>query len=129
MCIFSEDMDKGDYNDDQSKCLHRTSRNKFLSSVWILGLDNGFLHWEMQRSLIHDAITLVHYLKHNLYVVNYGDKLLSGETLSRVEKCVPCLLHCKKRIIDKVVRMFLLKAQKQSTKDSKATSLRRVMVL
>jgi hypothetical protein len=46
--------------------------------------------------------------------------------LSHVENCIPCLLHCKERVIDKVVRMFLLKAQEKSTKVSKDAALRRV---
>jgi hypothetical protein len=58
--------------------------------------------------------------------VAYGDRYLQGETLSRVETCIPFLMHFKKRVIDKVVRMFLLKAQEKSTKDSKAADLRRV---
>jgi hypothetical protein len=41
---------------------------------------------------------------------------VAGATLSRVENGIPCLLHCKKRVIYKVIRMLLLKAQEKSTK-------------
>jgi hypothetical protein len=60
MCMFSEDMDVGDDNDAQSKRIHRTSRTKLLSTMRIIGLDKGLLHWEIQRRLIHDAIAIVH---------------------------------------------------------------------
>jgi hypothetical protein len=74
---------------------------------------------------VHDVISLLHHFKHALYVVSYGDRYLQGETLSRVENCIPCLLHCKKRVIDKLVPMFFLKAQERLTKVSKAAALRR----
>jgi hypothetical protein len=73
--------------------------------------------------MVHDVISLLHHFKHALYVVSYGDRYLQGETLSRVEHCIPCLFHCKKRVIDKVLRMFILKAQEKSTTVSKAAAL------
>jgi hypothetical protein len=67
--------------------------------------------------MVADALAVIYHFKHVFYIVEYGEKYLDGDTLSRVENCIPCLLHCKKREIDKVVRMFLLKAQEQSAKD------------
>jgi hypothetical protein len=69
VCMFSEDRDMGDDNDAHSKFIHRTSTTKLLSTMQIIGLDRGVLHWEMQRRLVHDAITLVNSFKHCLYVV------------------------------------------------------------
>lgn len=126
MCMYSADMDVGEKNDRASQIEFRTNRTKLLSTMRILGMKKEITHWEERRHMVHDVISLLHHFKHALYVVSYGDRYLQGETLSRVENCIPCLLHCKKRVIDKVVRMFLLKAQEKSTKVSKAAALRRV---
>jgi hypothetical protein len=67
--------------------------------------------------MVADALAVIYHFKHVLYIVKYGEKYLDGDTLSGVENCIPCLLHCKKRVIDKVVRMFLLNAQEKSAKD------------
>jgi hypothetical protein len=61
--------------------------------------------------MVADALAVIDHFKHVLYIVEYREKYLDGDTLSRVENCIPCLLHCKKCVIDKVVRMFFLKAQ------------------
>jgi hypothetical protein len=86
-------------------------------------------HWEERRRMVADALAVIHHFKRVMYIVEYGDKYLDGDTLSRVENCIPCLLHCKKRVIDKVVKMFLLKAQEQSAKDSKKAGFDRVLEL
>jgi hypothetical protein len=81
---------------------------------------------EKRMHMVHHAISLLHHFKHVLYEVSYTERYLQGKTLSRVENCIPCLLHCKKPVIDIVVVVFSLKAQDRSTKDSKAAALRRV---
>jgi hypothetical protein len=126
MCMYSEDMEVGEKNDRASQIEFRTNRTKLLLTMRILGMKKEITHWEERRHMVHDVISLLHHFKHAFYVVSYGDRYFQGETLSRVENCIPCLLHCKKRVIDKVVRMFLLKAQEKSTKVSKAAALRLV---
>jgi hypothetical protein len=113
MCMYSADMDVGDKNDRASQIEFRTNRTKLLSTVRILGMKKEITHWEERRHTVHAVISPLHHFKHVLYVVSYGDRYLQGETLSRVENCIPCLLNCKKRLIDKVVRMFLTKAQEK----------------
>jgi hypothetical protein len=123
MCMHSADMDVGQDYDVTSQRKYRSSRTKLLSSLRILGMDKETAHWEERRRMVADALAVIHHFKHVLYIVEYGDKYVDGDTLSHVENCIPCLLHCKKRVIDKVVRIFLLKAQEQSAKDSKKLGL------
>jgi hypothetical protein len=127
MCMYLADMEVGEKNDCASQIEFRTNRTKLLSTMRILGMKKEITHWEEIRHmvLVHDVISLLHHFKHALYVVSFGERYLQGETFSRVENCIPCLLHCKKRVIDKLVRMFLLKAQEKSTKYSKAAAFRR----
>jgi aldehyde:ferredoxin oxidoreductase len=47
-------------------------------------------------------------------VVEYSQDYLEAENLSRVENCFQCLLHCKKRVIDKIVRMFFIREQESA---------------
>jgi hypothetical protein len=129
MCMYSAGMDVGTDDDATSRRKYRSSRTKLLSSLRILGMDKDTAHWEERRRMVADALAVIHHFKHVLYIVEYGEKYLDGDTLSRVENCIPCLLHCKKRVIDKVVRMFLLKAQEQSAKNSKKAGLDRVLEL
>jgi hypothetical protein len=117
MCMYSADMDVGQDDDLTSRRKYRSSRTKLLPSLRILGMDKDKSHWEERRRMVADALAVIHHFNHVLYIVEYGEKYLDGDALSRVENCIPCPLHCKKHVIDKVVRMFLLKAQKQSAKD------------
>jgi hypothetical protein len=71
------------------------------------------------RRMVADALAVIHHFNNLLYIVEYGETYVDGDTLSHVKNCIPCLLHCKIRVIDKVVRMFLLKSQEQSDKDKK----------
>jgi hypothetical protein len=80
-------------------------------------MDKDTAHWEELRRMVADALTVIRHFKHVFYIVENGEKYLDGDTLSRVKNYIPCLLHCKKWVIDKLVRMFLLKAQEQSAKD------------
>jgi hypothetical protein len=117
MCMYSADMDIGQDYDVTSRRKYRSSITKLLSSLRILGMDKDTAHWEERRRVVVDALAVIHHFKHVLYIVEYGEKYVDGDTHSRVDNWIPCLLHCKKRVIDKVVRMFLLKAQEQLAKD------------
>jgi hypothetical protein len=117
ICMYSADMDVGQEDDVTSRRKYRSSRTQLLSSLRILGMDKDTAHWEERQSMVAYALAVIHHLNHVLYIVEYGDKYLDGDTLSRVKNCIPCILHCKKHVIDKLVRMFLLKAQEQSAKD------------
>jgi hypothetical protein len=66
-------------------------------------------------------------LHHVLSVLEYGLDYLELETLSRAENCIPCLLHCKKRVIDKIVRMFFIRAQESAVRKSKAEGVRHII--
>jgi hypothetical protein len=57
-------------------------------------------------------------------VLEYGQDYLEAETLSHVDKCIPCLLHCKQNVIDKIVRMFFISAQERALRKSKAEGVR-----
>jgi hypothetical protein len=72
-----------------------SSRTKLLSSLRILGMDKDKAHWEERRCMVADSLAVIHHLKHVLYIVEYGDKHLDGDTLYRVKNCIPCLLHYK----------------------------------
>jgi hypothetical protein len=129
ICMYSADMDVGQDDDVTSRRKYWSSRTKLLSSLRILGMDKDTAHWEERRCMVTNDLAVIHHFKHVLYIAEYGEKYLDGDTLSRVENCIPCLLHCKERVIDKVVRMFLLKAQEQSAKDSKKAGFDRVLEL
>jgi hypothetical protein len=60
-------------------------------------------------------------------VVEYGQYYLEAETRSRVENCIPCLLHCNKRFIDKIVPMFFIRAQESALRKSKVEWVSRIM--
>jgi hypothetical protein len=72
-------------------------------------------------------LKVLHRLNHVLLVVEYGQDYLEAETLSRVENCIPCRLHCKKRVVDKIVRMFFIRARESSLLKSKAEGVRCIM--
>jgi hypothetical protein len=86
-------------------------------------------HWKERWCMVADALAFIHHLNHILNIVEYGDKYVDGDTLSHVENCIPCPLHCRKCAIDKLVRMFLLEAQEQSDNNSKKARLDRVLEL
>jgi hypothetical protein len=109
-------MDVGQDDDVNSRRNYRSIRTKLLSSLRILGMDKDTAHWEERWRMVADALAVIHHFKHVLYIVEYAKKYLDGDTLSRIDNCIPCRLHCKKCVLDKLVRMFLLKAQEQSAK-------------
>jgi hypothetical protein len=94
MCMNSADMDVGTDDDATSRRKYRSSRTKLLSSLRILGMNKDTAHWEERRRMVADALALIHRFKHVLYIVEYGERYFDGYTLSRVENCIPCLLHC-----------------------------------
>jgi hypothetical protein len=126
MCMFTSEIEIGTYNDPKLKRMYRTNHTKLLSTMEVQGLNQATAHWEERRCDVYDGLRLLHNFKHVMYVVVYGDNYVAGQTVSRVENCIPGLLHCKKCVIDKVIRMLLFKAQEKSTKKSKAAALRRV---
>jgi hypothetical protein len=94
MCMYSADMDVGTDDDATSRRKYWSSRTKLLSSLRILGMDKDTAHWEERRRMVADALAFIRHVKHVLYIVEYGERYLDGDTLYRVENCIPCLLHC-----------------------------------
>jgi hypothetical protein len=101
MCMYSADMDVGTDDDATSQRKYRSSRTPILSSLRILGMDKDTAHWEERRRIVADALACIHHSKHVLYIVEYGEKYLDGDTLSRVDNCIPCILHCKNVLLTK----------------------------
>jgi hypothetical protein len=81
MCMYSADMDVGQDDDVTSRREYRSSRTKLLSSLRILGIDKDTAHSEKPRRMVEDALALIHHFKHVLYIVEYGEKYVDGETL------------------------------------------------
>jgi hypothetical protein len=93
MCMYSADMDVGQDGGMASRRKYRSSRTKLLSSLHILGIDKDIAHWEDLRRVVADVLAIIHHFKHVLYIVEYGEKYLDGDTLYHVGNCIPCLLH------------------------------------
>jgi hypothetical protein len=87
--MYSADMDVGQDDDVTSRRNYRSSRKNLLSSLRILGMDKDTSHGEERRCMVTYALAIIHHFKHVLYIVEYGEKYVDGDTLSRVENCIP----------------------------------------
>jgi hypothetical protein len=86
--MYSAGMDVGQDDYTTSRRKYRNSRTKLLSSLRIHG-DKDTAHWEERRRMVTDALAVMHHFKHVLYIIEYGEKYVDGDTLSRVENCIP----------------------------------------
>jgi hypothetical protein len=76
---------------------------------------------------VAEQLKVIHRLQHVLSVVEYDQDYLETETIFRVDNCIPCLLYFKKRVIDKIVCMFFIRAQESALLKSKAEGVRRII--
>jgi hypothetical protein len=130
LCQFKKDMtvmQAGATCDNIEKATLKSNRSKLHSTMSMLGMSELTGHWQYIQCQVAEKLKVIHRLQHVLYVVRYGLDYLESETLSRVEKFIPCLLHCKKRVIDKIVRMFFIRAQESALRKSKAEGVRRII--
>jgi hypothetical protein len=115
LCWFKKDMtvmQTGATCDIIEKAILKSNRLKLPSTMRMLGISELTGQWQYRQCQVDEKLIVIHRLHHVLSVVEYGLDYLESETLSCVENCIPCLLHCKKRVIDKIVRMFLLGRRK-----------------
>jgi hypothetical protein len=64
--------------------------------------------------MLYVMVSVCYTTSNMFFMLLHTEKNVCGmavQTLSSVENCIPCLLHCKKHVIDKVIRVLLLKAQ------------------
>jgi hypothetical protein len=86
ICMYSAEMDVGEDDEVTLRRKYRSSKTKLLSLLRILEMDKDTAHWESRR-MVKNALAVMHYFKHVLYNVEYGEKYLDGETLSHVKNC------------------------------------------
>jgi hypothetical protein len=127
LCRFKKDitvMQAGATCDNSEKSIMKSNRSKLRSTMRMIGISELTGHWQYRQCQVADKLKFIHRLQHVLSVVEYGLDYLESETLSRVESCIPCVLHCKKRVIDKIVCMFFIRAQESALRKSKAEGVR-----
>jgi hypothetical protein len=99
-------MPVGTTCDNIEKAIIKSNHSMLPSTMCMLGISEVTGYWKYQQCKVAEQRKVLSRLHHVLSVVEYGQDYLETETLSHVENCIPCLLHCKKRVIDKIVRMF-----------------------
>jgi hypothetical protein len=130
LCRFKENMavmQVGATCDNLVKATLKSNHSNLHSTVRMLGISEVTGHWKCKQCQVDDQLKVIHRLQHVLSVVEYGQDYMEAETLSRVENCIACLLHCKKCIIDKIVRMFFIRAQESALRKSKVDGVRRII--
>jgi hypothetical protein len=130
LCRFKKDMtvvQAGATCGNIEKSTLKSNRSKLRSTMRMLGISELTGHWQYRQCQIAEKLKVIHRLQHVLSVVEYGLDYLESETLSRVENCIPCLLHCKKRVIGKIVRIFFIRAQESALRKSKAEGVGRII--
>jgi hypothetical protein len=103
-------MQAGATCDNIEKATLKSNRSKLRSKMRMLGISELIGHGQYRQFQVAEQLKVIHMLQHVLYVVEYGLYYLDSETLSRIEKYIPCLLHCKKHVIDKIARMLFVRA-------------------
>jgi hypothetical protein len=130
LCRFKENMvviQVGATCDNIVKATLKINHSKLLSTMCMLGIIEVTGYWQYRQCQVAEQLKVIHMLQHVLSVVEYGQAYLDAETISRVENCIPCLLHCKKCIINNIVHMFLIRAQESDLRKSKADGVRRII--
>jgi hypothetical protein len=130
LCRFKKDMvvmQSGATRDNIEKATLKSNRSNLRSTMRMLEISELTGHWQCRQCQVSEQLKVIHRLQHVLYMVKYGQDSLEAENLSRVENCIPCLLHCNKRVIDKIVRMFFIRAQESALQKSKAEGVRRII--
>jgi hypothetical protein len=130
LCRFKKNMPvmkSGATCDNSEKVILKSNLSKLRSTMRMFGISELTGHLQYRQCQVAEKLKVIHRLQHVLSVVEYGLDYLEYETLSRVENCIPCLLHCKKRVIDKIVRMFFIRAQESALQKSKAEEVRRII--
>jgi hypothetical protein len=113
-------MQVGTTCDSIKKAALNINSSKLRSTMSTLGIIELIWHWQYRQCQVAEQLKVIHRLQHVLSVVEYGQDYLEAETLSRVENCITCLLYCKKRVIDKIVRIFSIRAHESALRKSKA---------
>jgi hypothetical protein len=130
ICRFKKDMtvmQAGATCDNIEKATLKSNFSKLRSKMRMLGISELTGHWRYRQCQVAEQLKVIHRLQHVLSVVEYGLDYLESETISLVENCIPSLLHCKKSVIDKIVRMFFIMAQESVLRKSKAEGVRRMI--
>jgi hypothetical protein len=123
MCIFKIDIEvevSGQNCDTSQNDVLKSNHSKLHYIMRMLGISKHNGHWTYRQCQVTEKRKVLHILQHSVYVVEYGEDYLEVEALPHVENCIPCLLHCKKHVIDKVIHMFFIGAQESILCKSKA---------
>jgi hypothetical protein len=93
----------------------------------MLGISELTEHWKYRQCQVAEKLKVIHMPQNVLSVVENGQDYLEAKTLSCVENCIPCLLHCKNRVIDNILRVFFITVQEGALRKSKAEGVRRII--